>query len=113
MNTFEQLSELWREPIKRGSVGAEVRFLQQALISIGFYYGAVDGEYGARSENAVRSVQQVLGLKPSGVVDRTTWDALLHPSAKGMKVLFSDGTVAGPRRRLMPDCTPPTTDRAV
>lgn len=39
----------------------------------------VDGQFGSGTEAAVKRVQTVLGLAPSGVVDATTWQAISKP----------------------------------
>ncbi len=46
----------------------EIREIQQALFTLGFYYtGAVDGHYGQRTEAAIRAYQSSLGATPTGI----------------------------------------------
>jgi spore coat assembly protein SafA len=59
-----------------GSRGPHVRTLQQALKDQGYDPGPVDGIFGPRTEQAVRSFQQDRGLVVDGVVGRQTWNAL-------------------------------------
>ena len=50
--------------------------IQQALKAAGFYQGPVDGKLGSQTREAIRSFQQVHGLKVDGVVGRQTWEKL-------------------------------------
>lgn len=63
---------VWR----RGSSGSEVRTIQTKLRRWGYYSGAVDGIYGARTEQAVRHFQRVNGLTQDGVCGAQTLRAL-------------------------------------
>lgn len=56
--------------------GDDVIQLQEMLSSLGLYKGPRDGVYGAGTEKAIRSFQKSKGLKPDGVVDEKTWQAL-------------------------------------
>jgi len=62
--------------LRLGRVGPAVRFLQRALQERGFYRGPIDGDFGGRTQQAVRQFQRQQGLTPTGVVNRATWDAL-------------------------------------
>ena len=67
-----------------GSSGASVRNLQQKLQSAGFSPGGVDGDFGARTERAVRAFQQAKGIEVDGKVGPQTLRALgdrFEPSA--------------------------------
>jgi len=55
-----------------------MREVQQALKNAGFYQGAVDGNMGPATEDAVKQFQHVQGLKEDGIAGRRTW-AKLHP----------------------------------
>lgn len=50
--------------------------LQKSLAEAGYYKGAVDGVYGPKTVDAVRSLQQKHGLPVTGTVDKATNDAL-------------------------------------
>ena len=50
--------------------------IQQALKNAGFYQGPVDGKIGPQTREAIRSFQQVNGLKVDGVVGKVTWSKL-------------------------------------
>ena len=62
------------EPVLReGSSGDAVRQLQEALKELGHDPGAVDGQFGAKTEAAVRAYQQERGIAVDGVVGPITW----------------------------------------
>ena len=63
-----------------GSSGAEVRELQNKLKSWGYFDGAVDGVYGAKTYEAVKLFQKKNGLTADGVVGSQTRAALGMPS---------------------------------
>lgn len=60
--------------IKRGSYGAEVKYLQQKLYSKLYNVGAIDGIFGRQTEQAVKEFQSENGLATDGVVGKNTWD---------------------------------------
>lgn len=67
-------------PIRRSDQGAIIKSVQKRLNSQMRLSGRnrvpVDGTYGTTSIRAVKKFQRSVGLRPSGVVDRATWDAL-------------------------------------
>ena len=62
--------------LKKGSSGAAVRELQQSLAQHGFDPGPLDGQFGAKTDAAVRAFQRANGLAVDGVVGRDTRAAL-------------------------------------
>ncbi len=62
-------------PLQLGSTGSAVSHLQQQLADIGFPI-AVDGTFGAVTDEAVRGFQLVVKLSPDGIVGTTTQTAL-------------------------------------
>ena len=61
----------------RRSRGQLVQLVQQRLRDRGHDAGGIDGVFGSRTKAAVKSFQKAVGfLRPNGVVDRSTWDAL-------------------------------------
>lgn len=62
--------------LKRGASGPSVKALQQALAGAGFSPGAVDGQFGPKTEAAVKSFQRAKGLVADGIVGPKTWDKL-------------------------------------
>ena len=65
-----------RPLLKPGDSGAPVKQLQQELTQMGLYAGAVDGLYGATTDQAVRSLQQQQGFTVDGVAGAQTWQSL-------------------------------------
>ena len=72
--------------IARGDVGDEVTALQKALVRLGYNlgsYGAnrdgVDGEFGAKTEAAVKAFQKANGLPQTGMADAATLALLYAP----------------------------------
>lgn len=61
--------------LKIGSVGAEVRLLQDVL-TCRDYYCTPDGIFGKNTEAKLRQYQADAGMKQTGVCDSETWDAL-------------------------------------
>lgn len=59
-------------PLRRGSNGKRVVALQRALATIGHDPGSADGDFGARTENAVKAFQTAVGLESDGVVGPKT-----------------------------------------
>lgn len=62
--------------LARGTQGVQVAGLQQRLEAHGFSVGRVDSLFGPRTERALINFQLSKGLRPTGVVDRSTWEAL-------------------------------------
>ena len=65
-------------PLEIGSLGEAVRTIQEQLNRISQNYPAipkvaVDGNYGPRTEEAVRTFQKIFKLPQSGIVDYRTW----------------------------------------
>jgi peptidoglycan hydrolase-like protein with peptidoglycan-binding domain len=62
------------EPVLRmGSSGLPVRRLQSRMSAVGFDIGGVDGRFGAKTEQAVKQLQQQSELGADGVVGAKTW----------------------------------------
>ena len=63
--------------MRKGSYGAEVRYLQQKLYSKLYNVGTIDGIFGDNTQRAVREFQGENGLNVDGIVGRNTWDYLM------------------------------------
>lgn len=70
-----------RPTLKLGSQGSAVTELQALLKLLGFYSGAVDGQYQESTVTAVSAFQQAAGIQPDGIVGTETWARLLPPVA--------------------------------
>lgn len=55
--------------LEKGSTGADVKALQEALIELGYLKGSADGKFGSATENAVLLFQQQNGYPTTGVMD--------------------------------------------
>lgn len=78
-NTWKTLLTLPQYPIiRRGDRGNYVRFLQQLLESKLIPVGNIDGVFGIKTENAVKSFQQRQGLLVDGIVGTNTWSELTN-----------------------------------
>lgn len=56
---------------------SEIRYLQELLIYRNFSPGPVDGDFGPKTEAAVRAFQTNRGLEVDGLVGKFTWEELL------------------------------------
>jgi len=65
------------KPIKRGAEGSDVETLQQEL-NDHFDAGLeIDGNFGSKTEAAVKKVELILGNSADGIIDSDFWNALL------------------------------------
>ena len=86
-------------PLRRGSVGPNVVIVQTELNRISQNYpaipkvAAVDGIFGAQTENALMAFQRIFDLNPDGVVGPATWYALvrLYTAVTSLSELRSQG----------------------
>jgi peptidoglycan hydrolase-like protein with peptidoglycan-binding domain len=62
--------------LKAGASGLPVRRLQSRISAVGFDTGGVDGRFGAKTEAAVRKLQQSFNLSVDGAVGAKTWDVV-------------------------------------
>lgn len=62
--------------LKNGAVGESVKRLQELLNALSNAGLKVDGEFGAKTELAVRDFQSKNGLKADGIVGEKTWAVL-------------------------------------
>lgn len=79
--------------LKRGSLGPDVKALQQKLKDLGFDPKGVDGNFGPRTDKAVRAFQQANGLSVDGKVGPRTQAAL--DVAGGAAPTSGDAAVSG------------------
>jgi peptidoglycan hydrolase-like protein with peptidoglycan-binding domain len=61
--------------IRQGSSGSSVRVLQQ-LLNFKDLCLRVDGDFGSRTEEAVKEFQRIHNLPVDGIVDAQTWHHL-------------------------------------
>ena len=63
-------------PLKRGAYGGYPSILQAFLICRGYDTGGFDGDFGARTESAVKTFQTVKGLSANGIAECETFARL-------------------------------------
>ncbi len=62
--------------IQQGSTGGYVFRLQQDLQQLNYYSGAIDGDFGPATKQAVINFQQARGLSADGIVGPNTWSEI-------------------------------------
>jgi murein DD-endopeptidase MepM/ murein hydrolase activator NlpD len=71
--------------LRLGVDGADVHALQDRLAALGYATGTPDGDFGPKTDAAVRAFQNAVGMTVDGLVGRQTKTALVGLS-------YSDGT---------------------
>jgi lipoprotein-anchoring transpeptidase ErfK/SrfK len=72
----------WTAPsgtLSEGSSGAAVKSVQRRLAALKYDPGAIDGNFGANTEDAIWAFQEINRIKVTGVIDAATKRALVHP----------------------------------
>jgi peptidoglycan hydrolase-like protein with peptidoglycan-binding domain len=64
--------------LRRSSTGTLVGRVQQVLRDADLYKGAIDNDFGALTEQAVMKVQAAAHLAQTGIIDNSTWSALVE-----------------------------------
>jgi N-acetylmuramoyl-L-alanine amidase len=71
-----------KNEVRYGATGSDVYELQGRLKLIGFYHGAIDGDYGYKTLQAVKRFQGEFGMRVDGIVGPKTklklWEATKH-----------------------------------
>lgn len=62
--------------LQRGDLNENVREIQSILISLGYLSSPADGDFGPRTEQAVKEFQQAAGIETTGIIDERTYDLL-------------------------------------
>jgi N-acetylmuramoyl-L-alanine amidase len=91
-----------RSLLSVGANGPDVQDLQSVLRLMGYYGGAVNGQFNEETLIGVTRFQQSAGLSQDGIVGSATWTKLLPPAPGETPV-----TIAAP-----PAATPPATTPA-
>lgn len=65
-----------RKTLRFGDKGADVTYLQQRLTAKGYGVGAIDGDFGRKTLEAVKAFQAENNLAVDGVVGEKTWATL-------------------------------------
>jgi peptidoglycan hydrolase-like protein with peptidoglycan-binding domain len=86
------------EPLlKKGSTGDAVRELQRALKDLGYDPGDIDGQFGSKTESAVKDFQRDRHLTVDGIVGEITW--LNIAEADTSTPTLKKGSTGNPVRR--------------
>ena len=75
------LPALAEADVGRGATGDAVVEIQTRLNQLGYEAGSADGQYGGRTEDAVKQFQKINGLEETGVVDEATRACLFSEDA--------------------------------
>lgn len=97
-------------PLRRGSVGQDVRIIQQQLNRIRRNYPAiplispVSNVFDEDTEAAVRVFQEVFNLQPDGIVGKATWYKIkeVWGGVKQLSELASEGITITEAQRVFP-----------
>jgi len=81
--TVNSIAEIGPAPAtsRKGDSGTKVVKLQQALECLGYYDGAIDGDYGTGTYNAVKKFQSKRGMKADGIAGSSTIRVLFGEDA--------------------------------
>lgn len=80
--------------LKQGSRGEQVKTMQRKLKNWGYYKGAVDGIYGAKTKEAVKYFQRKNGLVVDGIAGAKTLAAMgISSSSSSSSNSFSESDV--------------------
>lgn len=104
--TLDNLNNInWYENIGKGQFPVYAR-AQVMLNNMHASSGAIDGTSGKNMLKAVASFQQMNGLKPTGVLDKGTWDALVtaqNGRPAYIEYTLTDADIKGPYAQIPHD----------
>ena len=86
--------------MKLGSSGSNVRNLQADLTTLGYYWADITGNYGAKTEAAVKAFQKAKGLTADGVAGSKTVSAIEAAVAKTGSSSSSSSAASGTALKL-------------
>lgn len=98
-------------PLRLGSFGNDVAFIQLRLGRIAVNYPAipkipyVDGVFGVETEDAVREFQRIFDLNVDGIVGKATWYKIqfIFNSVKRLSELSSEGLTLADVQKQFPE----------
>lgn len=64
-----------------GDTADEIALIQERLVDLGYLESTPDGEFGEKTETAVKGFQKVNELTETGIVDETTYNAIFSDEA--------------------------------
>lgn len=69
--------------LKLNSIGEDVHYIQIILKKHGFYHGDINNIYSKDLFESVGNFQRKMGLKPSGEIDKQTWNRIKNYDKNG------------------------------
>lgn len=96
-----------RSLLSVGAAGPDVQDLQSVLRLMGYYGGAINGQFNEETLIGVTRFQQAAGLSQDGIVGAATWTKLLPPAPGETPV-----TIAAPPVAPAPTPAPTTVPAA-
>lgn len=79
IHQVEPYFEIGVPPLRKGSKGIPVAMLQAGLKQMGYYTGIlcrIDGDFGDRTEKAVKEMQAKTNQPATGIVNQGTWQVM-------------------------------------
>lgn len=65
------------ETLQKGDKGDDVKNMQTMLVEMGYLNGTPDGDFGGKTESAVKAYQEAMGLEATGIADEATLRLIL------------------------------------
>ncbi len=81
--------------LKKGSKGAQVKYLQTNLNTLGYSCGKVDSAYGDNTKEAVAKFQKSYGLDSTGIADAKTLEKIKSVATEVQIALSKSGYYSG------------------
>ena len=69
---------LFEKELKRDSKGDAVKKLQERMKQLGYFDGAISGNYQDKTISAVKKIQKQNGMKVTGRTDEETWNLIFN-----------------------------------
>lgn len=73
----EELCNVSVRILRKGNLGRDVYLLQCGLLDMGIDCGFPDGDFGENTEAAVKELQRVTQMDPTGKADKDVWQIVL------------------------------------
>lgn len=94
-------------PLTLGNQSPQVLELKKTLTFLGYYQGAIDPMYNENTKTAVSKFQSDMGLPPSGIVGKDTWERL--NTAQVLKEKLQQPDSPSPSPTVKPSAQPNST----
>lgn len=85
-NTVTETTEAAEITLQKGDKNEDVRQMQNRLIELNYLAGNADGDFGGKTEAAVKLFQQTADLEATGIADPMTLEKLYATDAPKAKV---------------------------